>query len=78
MIDIQKLAVAVKAEDPQIKDGPGLRVILNEIYKDNNKDIDKAMDDAMKQAKSGALKKKSDKRLEEIIAKRREKSKAVA
>jgi hypothetical protein len=53
MIDIQKLAVAVKVEDSQINDGPGLRVILNEIYKDNNKDIDNAMNDAMKQAKSG-------------------------
>ena len=77
MEDIQKLAVAVKAEDSQIKDGPGLRGILNEIYKDNNKDIDKAMDEAMKQAKNGKLKEKSDKRLAEIIAKRRSKSKSA-
>lgn len=67
---IQKLVIAVKAEDSEIKDDPGLSIILGEIYKNNDIDIDKAMNDAMSQAKSGVLKKKSDERSEEIIAKR--------
>ena len=67
--DIQKLVIAIKAEDSEIRDGPGLRTILDEIYKNNDKDIDKSMDDAVSQAKSGVLKTKSSKRF--IIAERR-------
>jgi hypothetical protein len=73
---IGEMANAVKSEQKDLKDGPGLRTILGKILKNNGGDVSAAKKDAIEQVKSGKLEKESKAKQQEIIDKIKANSKA--